>query len=80
MMEALGSYLQAERDAAYRLLRHLLAGAQGLLPHADLNGRLQSWATAQGDDGLLESPLGRLLRRAPQAVAETPWSAAISAT
>ena len=70
--EALAAYLQENRETAYLLLRHLLGLERSFLLHSDLQDELRGFGR-ETDPGMPDSPLGRILRLAQEAVLESPW-------
>ena len=73
-MQALADYLAEHRESAYLLLRHYLTMDRAFLLHSDLQDELERFC-AEVDPGMAESPLGRTVAVAQEAVLEAPWIA-----
>jgi len=73
-MDSLADYLAEHRESAYLLLRHYLHTGRSFLLHSDLQDELERFR-AEVDPGIVDSPLGRTLAVAQEAVLEAPWIA-----
>jgi len=73
-MDLLAQYLSEQRENAYLLLRQYLATDRSFLLHSDLHDELERFCR-EVDPSMADSPLGRTLAVAQEAVLETPWIA-----
>jgi len=73
-MDTLVTYLAEHRESAYLLLRHYLNTGRSFLLHSDLQDELERFC-AETDPTMADSPLGRTLAAAQEAVLEAPWIA-----
>ncbi|MEF8792699.1 sucrose synthase [Thiohalorhabdus sp.] len=73
-MQGLADYLAEHRESVYLLLRQLLASDRTFLLQSDLHDELDRFC-AEVDPDMADSPMGRTVAVAQEAVLESPWLA-----
>jgi len=71
--EALAGYLQEERSQAHRVWHHLLGMQRAFLLRSDVQDAIVELRAPPEGDGLLNSPLEKLLGRVQEAAIAAPW-------
>nr|WP_123399390.1 sucrose synthase [Inmirania thermothiophila] len=72
-MESLDEFVAGHRDVLYLLLRHYTGLGRPFLLRSDLWDEFLAFCEAQGLEELVDSPLGRAIAGAQEAVIEAPW-------
>jgi sucrose synthase len=73
MSDHLAEFLASHREQAYSLFQHFNSLGRPFLLRSDLTDGLRAYCAANGDGDLADSPLGRTIGAAQEAVLDPPW-------
>ncbi|RMD80022.1 MAG: sucrose synthase [Gammaproteobacteria bacterium] len=73
MNDPASQFLQAHRDAAYRLLRRYLGLGKPFLLRSELWDAFAAFCEEEGETALLDSPLAEVIRVTQEAAVQAPW-------